>query len=298
MDYQNSSTNNMLHQLSLDNVSPATRLLEKRRQMFEVQEALETQKEEFARSEELFKRREDSLREKDLELQECLIRFNKFLQENDSKRTRAEKKAAEEVKQRIQKESEIEELKEQLESLIQQRETTKTILDKNTFFQQYLEIVIDNTEDHSEINDLLQRHLTLMGTYNDLKESSSFNVESADRQRTELQNTAKASQDMRLRKHNNITNLQVELEEKEANTRRQMQAMEEQQEQTKNQRLELGRIRMAIDNLYLRCKARASISLPDRKEPVDQLKVIGDYMMDLNTITKQFKSEKSTLPKK
>ncbi|CAN0595366.1 unnamed protein product, partial [Laminaria digitata] len=33
----------------LDHVSPATRLLEKRRQMFEIQEALEAQKEEFSR---------------------------------------------------------------------------------------------------------------------------------------------------------------------------------------------------------------------------------------------------------
>jgi hypothetical protein len=37
------------HTLVLEHVSPATRLLEKRRQMFEVQEALEQQKQEFAR---------------------------------------------------------------------------------------------------------------------------------------------------------------------------------------------------------------------------------------------------------
>lgn len=37
------------HSFILDYVSPATRLLEKRRQMFEIQEALEAQKEEFAR---------------------------------------------------------------------------------------------------------------------------------------------------------------------------------------------------------------------------------------------------------
>ena len=42
--------NRMLPQtLVLDHVSPATRLLEKRRQMFEVQEALEAQKAEFNR---------------------------------------------------------------------------------------------------------------------------------------------------------------------------------------------------------------------------------------------------------
>ena len=38
--------------LTLDHVSPATRLLEKRRQMFEVQEALDAQKEEVRGREE------------------------------------------------------------------------------------------------------------------------------------------------------------------------------------------------------------------------------------------------------
>ncbi len=103
------STKAMPVQLNLDHVSPATRLLEKRRQMTEVQEALDSQKEEYASSvpeaptryeacncvcnyinlchtsrryskrEEAFKRREEQLRKKDLELQESLIRFNKFL---------------------------------------------------------------------------------------------------------------------------------------------------------------------------------------------------------------------------
>jgi hypothetical protein len=46
----------------------------------QVQEALDAQKEEFARKEEAFRRREEALRKKDLDLQESLIRFNKFLQ--------------------------------------------------------------------------------------------------------------------------------------------------------------------------------------------------------------------------
>ena len=37
--------------LIFENVSPATRLLEKRRQMYEVQEALENQKAHFAKEE-------------------------------------------------------------------------------------------------------------------------------------------------------------------------------------------------------------------------------------------------------
>lgn len=44
-----------------------------------VQEALESQKEEFSRREEAFRRREEGLRRKDLDLQEALIRFNQIL---------------------------------------------------------------------------------------------------------------------------------------------------------------------------------------------------------------------------
>ena len=69
---------------------------------------------EFQRREATFKRREEMLKKKDLELQESLIKFNKFLQENDSKRGRAEKKEKEEIKQRLVKEQEITKLHEAL----------------------------------------------------------------------------------------------------------------------------------------------------------------------------------------
>lgn len=81
--------------------------------------------------EEVFKRREEALKLKDLELQESLIRFSKFLQENDSKRARAEKKASEEIKARLQKEKEIEQLTEQLEELRNEKERIHEVLEKN-----------------------------------------------------------------------------------------------------------------------------------------------------------------------
>jgi hypothetical protein len=70
-------------------VCTATKILEKRRQAAEVQDALDAQKHEFLRKVDVFQRREDAIRRKDLMLQESLIKFNKFLQENEYKRTRA-----------------------------------------------------------------------------------------------------------------------------------------------------------------------------------------------------------------
>ena len=68
---------------------------------------------EFRRREDAFRRREDGLRRKDLELQESLIKFNKFLQENEAKRNRAVKRFNEEKKIRESKETEIKTLEAQ-----------------------------------------------------------------------------------------------------------------------------------------------------------------------------------------
>ena len=85
--------------IRFENVSPATRLLEKRRQMYEVQDALAQKKANFLEEDKHFQKEERALREKDSYLQKQLIRFNKFLQDNEAKRKRAETRAAEEKAQ-------------------------------------------------------------------------------------------------------------------------------------------------------------------------------------------------------
>lgn len=79
--------------------------------------------------EEVFRKREEVLKKKDLELQESLIRFSKFLQENDSKRARAEKKAGDEIKLRLAKEREVEQLAEALEALREEKEHVDEVLE-------------------------------------------------------------------------------------------------------------------------------------------------------------------------
>merc|ERR1711971_1504100 len=94
-------------QLTLDHVSPATLLLEKRREMLEIQQALDSQKEEYGRKQAMFRRREQQLRKKDLELQENLCQFNKFLKDKSDKRQQYLKKSEDEKRVKLQKEREI-----------------------------------------------------------------------------------------------------------------------------------------------------------------------------------------------
>eukprot|EP00736_Rhodelphis_marinus_P011895 Rmarinus@m.1772 len=292
-----SKNRNFPRQLSIDHVSPATRLLERRRQMFEVQQQLEHQKEEFARKEEMFKRREEGLKKKDLELQESLIKFSKFLQENDQKRARALKKANEEIKLRKQKEDDIENLKAQLEELKHQRVQMSNLVSKNLRYSKYLDRVVEHAEEYPEVTDLLMRYATLKATNSDLMKQSRRSVEEQEEQRLALQKYVKERSDDILEYNNYIASLQKRLEEVQNNaielqTRTDKQLLE----QAQNAR-DMGRIRMACANLFQRILDTSSIKRFPEEETKEQLKVLGEYMADLQQILKQWKQDQRTAPK-
>ncbi len=78
----------------------------------------------------VFRQREEALKRRDLELQDSLLRFTKFLQENDAKRARACKRAAEEARLRAEKEAEIARLHAEAAHCAAQREEMQATLAK------------------------------------------------------------------------------------------------------------------------------------------------------------------------
>jgi chromosome segregation ATPase len=91
-------------------LTAATRLLEKRREMNEVEQALNAQKDEYQMKMESLQQRREELERKEYQLKSSLLKFDKFLKENDSKRARALKKATSEQEQSKAKAREIETL--------------------------------------------------------------------------------------------------------------------------------------------------------------------------------------------
>ena len=276
----------MPHTLVLEHVSPATRLLENRRQMFEVQEALETQKNEFNRKEEVLKRREEGLKKKDLELQESLIRFSKFLQENDSKRARAEKKAIDEIKMRMQKEKDIEELHAALKQLQDEKGVASDIVEKNLQYQKFLETVLDLSDDYQEVSDDLMRHVTPVATNGDLQTHARECTHMNEKTRMELQIYTKGKTDEILNLNNKISQLKKLLESKEGDTLGQEMKKDYAVQAASQKTLQHGQVTMATDNLFLRCRERSNINHPPYTNTLDQLSVIGDYILDLGAIVK------------
>ena len=295
---------NLPQQLTLDHVSPATRLLEKRRQMFEVQEALDAQKEEFQRREATFKRREEMLKKKDLELQESLIKFNKFLQENDSKRSRAEKKEKEEIKQRLVKEQEITKLHEALLRQKEQRHLMTLDLDKMMKYQNFLESVLEATDEFPEITDLLSRYDTLDAAHSDLISRQVQAEEHNEQQRHELTQFVRDKTDEILGYNNTIAELQKQSEQTLSRTREEQAEKEREMEDVAERTLQLGQVIMGCDNIYHRCLGRSTTSRKKASSSdddettvvIEKLMLVRDYLTDLNAINKGFSLKRAAEP--
>ena len=304
--------------LTLDHVSPATRLLEKRRQMFEVQEALNAQKEDFQRREEAFRRREEGLRQKDLELQESLIKFNKFLQENESKRNRAEKRARDEGRQAVEKEKEIQRKTLEHEHMKLECEKVKERLRKMSRYRDFLERAQrENVEDDPEISDLESRYKTLVSSNVELIEGQRENERKNEEQRTNFSDYTKTETNKMLNSNNLIANLQQTLEMEEAQAAQAQDDFDESIRKAGSETLEVGQVVMAVQNLLQRCTKNhgaikhyddsknsngGSMHQPENQSVADELQakgeqtkvdleVIAAYITDFSAIVSDFEKK-------
>lgn len=296
--------------LMFDHVSPATRLLEKRRQMFEVQEALNSQKDEFNRREDAYRRREDGLRRKDLELQESLIKFNKFLQENESKRYRAQRRAADERKQQDIKDVEIGKLEEQLHDKLLEENKLKEEVEKNLQYQDYLENVCQTMSKYfPEISDILSRYKTLRDANEQLLLQKEQDDKEVDEQTKEYSTFKKDKENQILNQNNEIAELQIQLDKSIASTLEIQATLDKEKTEKSSREVNFGSVISATSNILDRCEQnfRTRHNKPQRDKSVERDDDLGHlvdrtaakldevcmFMVDFIDITRDFSSMKS-----
>lgn len=237
--------------------------------MFEVQEALNSQKEEFSRREDAFRRREDGLRRKDLELQDSLIKFNKFLQENESKRNRALKRATEERKQRELKELEIEKLEAQFKLKLREESILKEELEKNLKYQDYLDNVVQTMSKYfPEIPDILNRYKTLRDANTYLIEKHHQDEEKNDETQKDFLSYKKFKENQILNESNTIAQEQVNLEQEKQKANRVQYEVDKLNMDASEKGLELGQILASVSNILER--ADQSFRIRHNKPPVER----------------------------
>eukprot|EP01147_Barroeca_monosierra_P009985 gene9985-2160_t len=244
----------------LKQTTPATELLEKKKELAEVEDALENQKEDYRLRMESLKQRRSELERKEYQLQENLLKFDRFLKENDARRERAERKAEEENEAARARETEIQELKQQLNSLREARSRQKEIIMRYQKFEDFLKQVLAKSGEFSEISELIDRHTTLIATNKDLREREQENQALMDRLKQEAATFREESRVHILKCNNKLSTLQVEKERAQTE-------------------------RLYWENQFAQKKGRVSIA---DGNPLKQLEKIQHYIQDLQDIIQEY----------
>ena len=237
--------------------SQSTLLLQKKKEMAEVQQQLDRKKDEFRQRMQRCQEKEVELAAKQEGLKEQVRKFDKFLKENDAKRVRANRKAMEEVKLRDQKDRDLQELLVQLQRQQEQKVLLQEELQRKAVCETFLERVCDAQSDqYEEISQIIARYETLEAANQDLRAAMDQQVADAEAQAAELTNYVRKTQTKALEYNSDIAEKQqwlkqkrLELQDTEADLYRHESAAKEGSRQ-------LGEIQMAIHNIYLRCRVR------------------------------------------
>lgn len=231
-------------------VSPATRLLEKRRETAEVEHALSAQKEEFSMKMEGLAQRRQELERKEQQLKQSLQKFDRFLKENDSKKSRALKKAMDERVMIKQKESSIEELKGECKDLELERDRYKKRLEKYIIYQDYLERVLELSDEFSELREVMARYDTLIATHSDLMTREQKNQEIMEREKHKFHKFMEDKNTEILHCNNQLAQLQTRLDKAQSEAVHWESKWTHIQNTAAKKTLLLGRIKIATHNLY------------------------------------------------
>ncbi|CAK9000338.1 Cilia- and flagella-associated protein 73 (Flagella-associated protein 73) (Modifier of inner arms 2 protein) (Mia2p) [Durusdinium trenchii] len=277
--------------------SQSTLLLKKRKEMREVDEALEFMKEEFKARMEACDERQREFEKKQFEMKEQVARFEKFVQENDAKRSRAEAKAKSESRMRVQHEEKIAALNKQLHDMQQEQDMLDSELDKLRRYQVYLEMSVEASEgEYEEIPDILNRYKTLKGANHDLQHLVGEGETEMDSIRSELNQLRRATQNALLVNNSKIHANQKTLENIRARALKVDNEREMGERFTKDRFRESGQVVMSIKNLHARCmntaRSKTRPVVGKHASPLEQLseylKLIQFRITDLQTINNHF----------
>ncbi|XP_042297446.1 cilia- and flagella-associated protein 73 isoform X2 [Sceloporus undulatus] len=278
-----------------DFLPSACLLLEKRRELAAVEQALVAKKEEFqGKMEELQERREE-LERKEGQLKQAILKFDKFLKESDAKRSRALRKASQEQLQAAQRGAEAERLQAEIARLVTAREKLQHRLAAHKAFPEYLQKVLEKTGQFEDIPDLIARFQTLMATQATLAQRELVAREAVEEEHACLQQYIEESSNQILQQNNQVAELQSQLDQ----IRTKVLELESNwiciQNTAANKTLELGKVKLAILNLFqMVAKYR---KLPADVPPDDteaQLDVVQLCIGDLTDILANFRKSEPT----
>jgi len=201
---------------------------------------------------------------------------------------RANRKAQEEIKLKEQKEVEKQAMIKQLEEQEAKRNQLQEELERKAVYEQFLErVTLDSAEEFQDIEDITRRHVTLEAANHDLKERMDSSQEEAEDQSARLAAFIKKKQTEVLVSNSQIAQHQQELKALRLNFQDNEAEKARMDDDAMERTQELGEVKMAIHNIFLRCRVRGT--QPDANDDAALLEAIRQRVTDLQAIDAEYK---------
>ncbi|CBJ31072.1 conserved unknown protein [Ectocarpus siliculosus] len=247
--------------------SQSTLLLKKKKEMREVDDALEFMKDEYNTRMDNCDQREAEFEQKQVDMREQVVKFEKFIQENDAKRIRAEAKAKQERRILDQQAAELRKLEKELSSAMAEEAKLEGRRLRLKRYEDYLKGSSSAADpERDEISDLLNRFKTLRDANFDLMKLCEEHDTSYEKGRLEMQQYRQDKQNEVLVTNSSLNEKQMELEQIRGAVKREEHKSEQEGERVMGVCRESGQVMLAISNLHARCKQTMRSRIPDMND--------------------------------
>ncbi|NXI70490.1 CC42M protein, partial [Anseranas semipalmata] len=252
---------------------PSMRLLLKRREVAEVERALQTQREEFQQRTERLAQRRQQLGQREEQLRDVALKFDAFLKALAVRRERALRRAGEEQARVARQGAEAARLRQELEGLLQRREHLGQRLQSLQVFGEYLRGVLATMGQFQDVPSMLAHFGALLGVWAALLQQVEAGQERLAQDRAQLQQYREEAGSELLRGHEEVLQLRARLEAAHHDVLRGESRWTQIQSAATQKTLLLGQIRMAVLNLFQlatkHLKVPRDVALEDTEAQMD-----------------------------
>ena len=267
--------------------SQSTLLLQKKKEMQEVQQQLDRKKEEFRSRMQRCQEKEVDLAARQEDIKEQVRKFDKFLKDNDAKRVRADRKVQEEKKARDQKEMERLDLLEQKRLHDEKRAELKAGLESAGKYQRFLDSVCEDpsmSEYFEGIENITMRYETLKDAHDTLRERVDAATQEMEAQNNELMHYIKKTTNDLLVFNSDIATKQQTCDKLRLQAQTDESKVSGKFTQNKEAIRSLGEVKMAIENIFGRAFEKGKKKTSSFGSDLDTLEAIKQRVVDLQWI--------------
>ncbi|KAG7314357.1 hypothetical protein KOW79_021660 [Hemibagrus wyckioides] len=254
-----------------DVCSGVTRLLDKRRQIKDVDKVLRTQRREFEVKRESLRQRREELKKKEENLKDSLLKFDKFLKENDAKRARGVKKAASERVVLRERERELEQLHTHIAALQVKEEKLQVRVERFRVYCEFLHTTLKTATKFEDVGQLVARFETLMSTREQLLRRQSEMERQRESESLALRCYISQQNSILLQDNNTLSQLQTELDSVLSHTLAQESSLKLIQAAAVKETHLLSQIKVVSRNLYHMTGVTGTDQGVDGDDTVEQL---------------------------